>query len=130
MTCEYGFYNKDEDYYPKLYCKIDNKMCPYVKKCEKLERFLPLEEQERCYKRMEQKMKKIPKGSCYICFERKGYLYINLNEDETIKVKNTLGNINQDYVYVRDSLDGYELSLKPFEEKRNYRKTTNEKPKK
>lgn len=50
MSCPYEFYNEEETFYPRLYCKIDNKYCIYSKKCEKVYKFISLENQEECYK--------------------------------------------------------------------------------
>lgn len=119
MSCEYNYYDENEKYYPKLYCKIDNKMCIYTKRCKIQERYIALDNQKECYKYNMEKQKSIPNGSKYILFERKGYLYIDMGE-HTEKIKNTLGKIEQDYVYVKDGLDGYDISLTPFETKRTY----------
>ena len=128
MSCKYNYYKEDEQYYSHLYCKIDDKYCIYSKRCGKVEKFIALDNQEECYKYNMEKIKNIPSGSKYIKFERKGYLYVMIDDEHTEKIKNTLGEINQDYVYLKDGIDGYELSLVPFKEvKRNYtRKKTNE----
>lgn len=122
MNCSYSFYDKNEKYYPKLYCSIDNKMCILSKRCEKLQKFIPLEgNYKECYKIVEQRKKNIPNGSKYIEFERNGYLYVDIDDTHTVKIKNSLGEINQNYIYVKEGIDGYEISLVPFEEtKRTY----------
>lgn len=119
MACEYEYYDELETYFPRLYCKIDGKYCIYSKKCLKVNKFISYH-QEECYKMAMQEKKNIPNGSKYIEFERKGYLYIDIDDNHTVKVKNTLGDFDQDYVYIRDGIDGYEISLNPFEIKRNY----------
>lgn len=120
MACEYGYYKDNEPFYPKIYCKMDGSMCVYSKRCKIQEKYIALDNQKECYKYNMEKQKEIPKGSKYIEFERKGYLYVDMGDNHTEKIKNTLGKINQDYVYVKDGLDGYEISLVPFETKRTY----------
>lgn len=132
MSCEYGYYKTEETYYPRLYCKINDNTCIYSKRCKVEERFIPLDNQKECYIYNMEKMKNIPNGSCYIEFEKKGYLYIDIDDDKTIKIKNTLGKFDQNYVYVRDGIDGYEISLTEFpkkETKENKKKTYTRKTK-
>ena len=31
--CEHMYYENENEYFPRLYCKIDNKLCLYQKKC-------------------------------------------------------------------------------------------------
>jgi hypothetical protein len=70
----------------------------------------------------------IPEGSKRIKFKRNDYLYIETNIDHTEKIKNTLGEFDQEYVYIRDGIDGYEISLTSFvEEKRKVKGKTCEK---
>ena len=127
--CEYNYYKDGENYYPRLYCSIDNTYCIYSYKCTKHEKFLPMDNQEECYKYNMAKKKSIPNGSKYIEFKRKGFLYVEINDDHVVKIFNTLGEFDQDYVYVKDGVDGYEISLVPFVEKKTTipRKKSNEK---
>ena len=113
MACIYGYYKKEETYYPRLYCKLTDKSCRYSKKCLKEERFIPLDNQGECYLYNMEKKKKIPNGSNYVRFEHKGYLFIEVDDNRTIKVKNTLGKV-EDYVYLRKVGNDYEISLSPF----------------
>ena len=39
--CEHAFYKPEEKYTPRLYCKIEDKMCIYSKRCFKVDRFMP-----------------------------------------------------------------------------------------
>ena len=54
---------------------------------------------------------------------------MEINDDHVVKIFNTLGEFDQDYVYVKDGIDGYEISLVPFVEKKTTipRKKSNEK---
>lgn len=133
MACPYEYYKEDEEvYFPRLYCKIDDKTCIYSKKCLKVNKFIPLENQEECYKMIEEKIKSIPKGSYYVETKRpnrKGELYLYVvigNKVERISTK--FKTIEQDYVYLKETKDGYIVSLEEFpieKEKRTYnRKTT------
>ena len=41
--CPYNFYNENDNYFPYLYCSIDGKRCLYSKKCNKEQRYIPLD---------------------------------------------------------------------------------------
>ena len=69
---------------------------------------------ESCVLIMENKRDKIPSGSNYVRFIKNGFLYIE-NGASVIKVKNTFGKDDIDYVYIRKTENGYEESLKPFD---------------
>ena len=113
MACEYNYYDKEEKYYPRLYCKINGKQCIYSKKCLKEEKFIPLDNQSECYIANMEKKKNIPNGSCYVRFEHKGYLFVEIDDTHVVQIKNTLDNV-KDYVYVRKVNNEYEISLSPF----------------
>lgn len=114
MICEYGYYKDEETYYPKLYCGINNKFCIYTKKCEREHKFIPTNQDE-CYIRNEHDRNSIPKGSCYVRTQDKGYLYVEIDNDHVKKIKNTLGNV-KDYVFLKQVGQTYEISLSPFED--------------
>lgn len=113
MACIYSYYKEEETYYPRLYCKINGKQCIYSKKCLKQEKFIPLDNQGECYLFNMEMKKNIPNGSKYVRFEHKGYLFVELDDNHTIKIKNTLDNV-KDYVYIRKVGTDYEISLSPF----------------
>ena len=135
MGCKYEFYKPEEKYCPLLYCNIDNKQCIYSKKCLRLDKFIPLdgEKWKECYKFIMEMQKEIPSGSVFVQLyrpNRKGdlILYVILN-DKVEKIQTKLKELKQNYVYVRDGIDGYEVSLTPFPQK-SYIKTTSTKRKK
>ena len=104
---------------PYLYCNIDDKRCVYSKKCMKVERFVPLENEmwKECYKFIMQKRKNIPKDSYFVQTYRpnrvgKLILYVAMN-DSTKKIQSDFTELNQDYVYI----DGDVISLTPIEKK-------------
>lgn len=127
--CEYNYYKDGENYYPRLYCNIDDIYCIYSYRCAKHEKFLPMNNQEECYKYNMAKRENIPSGSKYIEFERRGFLYVEIDNNHVAKIPNTLGEFDQNYLYIKDGIDGYEISLVPFIEKKTTtpRKKTNEK---
>lgn len=96
-----------------LFCKRTDRICEYSKFCQLQNKFILNDRWEQCSVKDE---KDIPSGSNRVLFERKGFLYIDLN-DKTIKVKNTFNHI-PDYVYIRDGIDGYDVSLNPFQIKK------------
>ena len=63
---------------------------------------------------LEKKKRDIPVGSNYVRFTRKGYLYVEV-DDKVIKVRDTVGNVDN-YVFLRTTDRGYEVSLNPFVE--------------
>lgn len=123
--CQYMQYNllNGKEY---LYCSITENICLYSKYCRIKQKYIANERWEQC-KIMNEK-KSLPNGANEVVFEKKGYLYI-VRGNYTIKVKNTLNKVPE-YVYVREGIDGYEISEKPFEEKkttttRNRKEKTN-----
>lgn len=119
--CKYAYYNPEEKYYPYLYCKIDNKRCIYSKKCQKLEKFIPLENEmwRECPKYIMEKIKNIPKNSNLVQAYRpnkngKLYLYVVIDENEVQKILTDFTEINQDYVYLKKVNKEYKASLTPF----------------
>ena len=89
-------------------------MCMYSRFCVNANKYLPKDkEMESCVLIMENKREKIPSGSCYIRFIRKGYLYVEI-DNKVVKIPNTLKREDIDYVYVRKVNDKYEVSLIPF----------------
>ena len=119
--CEYQYYNENEDYYPRLYCKIKSGLCMYSKRCDKEQKYVALENQKECYIYNMEKLKEIPQDSNYIRFEKRGFLYVEYGED-VIKIPNTFGELNQDYLYLRKTDKGFEASLTPFPKKRGRKK--------
>ena len=119
--CKYAYYKSEEKYFPNLYCSIDDKRCMYSKKCLKVEKFVPLENEmwRECYKFIMEKRKIIPKDSYFVQTYRpnrngKLYLYIVM-DDKVERILSNFTEINQDYVYVkRLSNNEYKVSLVPF----------------
>ena len=88
--CEYAFYKPEEKYSPRLYCKLDNKICHYTKRCLKLDRFIPLENEmwRECYKYIMEKRNNIPQGSYLVQTTRphkNGKLYLYVLIDDRIR---------------------------------------------
>lgn len=117
--CEHAYYKPEEKYMPYLYCHIDDKRCIYSKKCMKVERFIPLENEmwKECYKFIMNKRNNIPEGSYFVQTyrpNRKGKLILYVAMDDTTKkIQSDFTELNQDYVYV----DGDIVSLTPIEKK-------------
>lgn len=133
MSCKYQFYDENEKFYPHLYCKLrDGGYCLYSKRCDMVERFIPLEENKwkECGLYIMEQQKDIPKGSYFVQTNRKGkdgflYLYVVI-EDRIEKIKTNFEEINQCYVYLKEGLEDYQVSLTPFVEKKTVRKTKSE----
>ena len=117
--CKHMYYKDETEYFPRLYCNIDDKICIYAKQCFKENKFVPNGNLwKECYKMIEDKIKEIPQGSYYVQSYRlnrsgKLFLYVVIN-DHVEKIPTELTSIDQDYVYLKEGLDGYEVSLTPF----------------
>ena len=114
MKCSYAYYIDEGKPQARIYCKITNTMCMYSRFCVNANKYLPKDkEMESCVLIMDNKRDKIPHGSCYIRFIRRGYLYVEI-DNKVVKIPNTLKREDIDYVYVRKLNDKYEISLTPF----------------
>ena len=119
--CEHAYYKPEEKYMPYLYCGVDDKRCIYSKKCMKVERFIPLENEmwKECYKFIMNKRNDIPEGSYFVQTYRPNragrlILYVAMG-DTTKKIQSRFTKLDQDYVYI----DGNTISLTPIEKKNN-----------
>lgn len=117
--CKHAYYKPEEKYMPYLYCHIDDKRCVYSKKCMKVERFIPLENEmwKECYKFIMNKRNDIPEGSYFVQTYRPNragrlILYVAMG-DSTKKIQSHFTKLDQDYVYI----DGNTISLTPIEKK-------------
>ena len=124
--CEYAFYKDKEKVYPKLYCRLSNTTCLYSKFCTKVNKYIPREGMENCYM-MNQVKNEIPQGAYHVRFIDKGYLYVDIEGDRVVKIKNTLEGVTN-YIYLKKIDGGYDISLTPFTtttKKKTTRKKTN-----
>ena len=123
--CKYAYYNEKEKYYPRLYCRIDDKVCHYTKRCMKVEKFIPIEDNiwEECGKYIMEKRKEIPNGSYLIQTSRpnkKGNLLLYVAIDDKVeRIQTDFKEIKQEYVYLKKTKDGYKVSLEPFKKNDN-----------
>lgn len=111
--CQYAYYN-DREKIPQLHCKISqlsNDICLYSKFCYKQNKYIHREGVENCYMAIEHDKKKIPNGAYFVRCVREGYAYVEMG-NRVVKIKDTIGVDN--FAYVRQTYNGYELSLKPF----------------
>lgn len=131
--CEHMYYENENEYFPRLYCKIDNKLCLYQKKCLMKNRYISIEGElwKECYKYVENKIKNIPNGSNFVESYRpnhKGKLYLYVVIDGKVnRILSDFTEINQDYVYVKKDGDNYKLSLVPFVKDTESKKKTKSK---
>ena len=120
--CKYAFYKDTDTFFPHLFCKVNNKWCPYVKRCDKVEKFIPIRDNvwEECGEYIMEKRKEIPEGSYYVQtsrLNRSGNLLIYVAlEDKTVRIETKFKKLEQDYVYLKETKNGYEVSLEPFKE--------------
>ena len=119
--CQYAFYKEEEHYYPRLYCKTNDKWCPYTKRCQKVEKFIPIDDDvwEECDRYIMEKRKNIPNGSYFVQTSRPNrqgnlFLYVIIEEGKVEKIPSSLKELKQDYVYLKKTTNGYNVSLEPF----------------
>ncbi len=123
MNCKYDYYKEEEKYCPYLYCKIDDNRCIFSKRCLVVDKFIPMDGDvwKECPKYNMQMQKEIPNGANFIQTyrtDKRGNIILYVVMDNKVEKINTkLKTINQNYIYVQDGLDGYEVSLVPFEKK-------------
>ncbi len=120
--CEFAYYDNN-----KLYCQLNKDVCLYSKFCDRQRKYIHRDGVENCYMAIEAKKKKIPQGSCYVRFIKKGFAYIEYG-DKILKIKDTIGVSN--YVYVFEKDGDYQISLTPFkkeEETQPKKRTTTRK---
>ena len=98
-TTSPNFYDEREKVKPKLYCRLNKRVCLYSKFCIKANKHIPNDGMENCFMALQEEKKKIPNGAYYVRCIRKGYLYVELDNNHVIKVKNTLDK-ETDYVYL------------------------------
>jgi hypothetical protein len=84
-----------------------------------VQKFVPTDYMDECYIMNQELKKQIPQGSCYVRFIRNDYLYVELDDDHVIKIKNTLGDKVTNYVYLKKYKDNYKISLSPFRQKKD-----------
>lgn len=125
--CKYAYYSDRKEYFPILYCKLkgENGRCIYSKKCLKVEKFIPLENEmwRECAEYIMEKRKNIPVGSYFIQTTRPNkhgnlFLYVLIEDNKIEKILSNFTNIDQDYIYLKNKNGKYEISLKPFEEEK------------
>ena len=119
--CDYAFYKDDEKFYPRLYCQVDDKWCHYVKRCEKVEKFIPIRDDvwEECGKYIMEKRKDIPEGSYFVQTTRPNrngqlFLYVLVEDDKIERIPSTLTELKQNYIYLKKVNESYKVSLEPF----------------
>lgn len=127
--CPYAFYKDNETYYPYLYCKLDGKRCLYSKRCQKEEKYIPLDNQGECYKMIENIKHNIPTNSFYVQNSRPSpngtWLYVEF-EGNVVKVEIKIKDYNKDYVYLKKKSDGSGV-IASDESFRRYGKKTSKK---
>ena len=119
MLCEYGHYNRNQTDLQQFLCNFSNERCPYAKLCmnPNVRKYIATNAMEKCPTRVRHIDRNIPQGSYYVVRKAHGLLYVELSDDKTITIKNTFGDKVTNYIYLKQSDNGYEASLMPFEER-------------
>ena len=127
--CPNAFYINENEHRAMLYCSINGKNCMHSTLCLKKDKYIGANGMENCSIMLANQKTEIPNGSSYIRFEKKGYLYVEYGDNRVVKIKNTIGEIKQNYVYVKEVNGEYVISLKPFKEEVKEKRTYNRKKK-
>ena len=122
--CTHAYYKPEEKYFPYLYCRVDNKRCIYSKKCLKVEKFVPLENEmwRECPKFIMEKRNNLPKDSYFVQTYRpnnqgKLFLYVVMEDERVEKILSDFIELKQDYVYLKEiAQNKYKVSLIPFQD--------------
>ena len=80
-------------------------------------KYIATDAMEKCPTRVRHIDRNIPQWSYYVVRKAHGLLYVELSDDKTITIKNTFGDKVTNYIYLKQSDNGYEASLMPFEER-------------
>lgn len=115
MSCPYQYYNDKETYYPNLYCKISGKGCLYRKRCDKVQKYIPIDGDEGCYILLENTKKSIPQGSYYVRIRKQGangkyILFVEVGNDVVKEIRTNFTEFNQDYIYLSKDYTLYSLT--------------------
>lgn len=125
--CKYAYYSDKKEYFPILYCKLkgEDGRCVYSKKCLKVEKFIPLENEmwRECAEYIMEERKNIPEGSYFVQATRpnrqgKLFLYVLVEENKIEKIFSNLTKLEQNYIYLRKTNGIYETSIEPFKEEK------------
>lgn len=117
--CKFSYYVND-----RLYCEITKQICLYSKYCTKQGKYIHREGVDDCYIMKENTKKVIPKNAYKVRMVRKGYVYIEV-ADEVIKLENTLGTDDLEYVYMECKNGKYTISTEPIIHRKTSRRKIN-----
>lgn len=125
--CLYNYYKESEIATPRLYCRVTDNYCIYSKMCYKTGAFVAEEDyQERCKIKLDKENNSIPNGAKKVIFIKGAYVYVQVDADHVEKFINTIGEINQEYVYINngkicltDYKGGYKKSYNKYEKQRD-----------
>ena len=112
--CKYSYIDETNSRQP-IYCKLNRRPCIFSKYCDKVNKFVEKDGMENCFMALAEFKKNVPNGAHYVRFSKRGFLFVELNDDKVIMVRDTIG-IETNYVYLREVNGEYQASLNPFEE--------------
>ena len=129
MNCKYSYkLNETKGERNYLYCNIMKNQCPMIRFCSKVNDIINVDNVEtKCtiYKNEEDKSY-MKQGKYKVLYEKRGMLYIELNQDTSIVIPNPFNNVPSgvDVVKIKDEyyIKGYE----PKVEKKEYTRAKKE----
>ena len=122
--CKYS-YRDESNSRQQIYCHLTKNLCIYSRYCTKVGKFVEADGMENCFMAKEEERKNIPDGAYKVAFEHRGFLYVELEDGNLTKIKNTIGQ-STSYVYAKKVNGEYKISLIPFT---NTKSTTKRKTK-
>jgi len=130
MLCRYSkrYEESDSSGWYKLSCTIINDICPFQYRCYKINNWKNQDNlDKKCvYYKKEEDKSYMKQGKYKVLYEKRGMLYIELNQDTSIRIPNPFNTIPSgvDVVKIKDEyyIKGYE----PKVEKKEYTKVKKE----
>lgn len=117
--CEIG------TYFSYCYCKKTKELCPFVRKCSNEHRWKPLDSMERCTLRRKDDCITLRKGEYKVSIVSKGYLFVKVDDNTTIKIRNPFDSAPDKVELVKVGAEYYIKGYEPKIEK-DFRKSKKE----
>lgn len=110
-NCEIG------TYFSYCHCKKTKELCPFVRKCSNEHRWKPLDSMEKCTLRRKDDFVQLRKGEYKVSIASKGYLFVKVDDNTTIKIRNPFDSAPEKVELVKVGAEYYIKGYEPRVEK-------------
>lgn len=110
-NCEIG------TYFSYCHCKKTKELCPFVRKCSNEHRWKPLDSMEKCTLRRKDDFVQLRKGEYKVSIASKGYLFVKVDDNTTIKIRNPFDSAPEKVELVKVGAEYYIKGYEPRAEK-------------